>query len=126
MQQLPIDLFHAQADRTHHQRQSDHRAGQYRALPAENQFDAQGFEDVAEGSPAPEQQEQQVADHHRRQDQGQIDQAVEQGLAAQATEGQYPGQAEADRKIDQGGRCRDFGGQPDCLNIGRGQGQHGL
>ena len=76
-----VDGLDRQADGAHHQRKAHDRAGQRRAGPAEGEDDAELLVEEGADRPAPaEQDQQQVAGHHRRQDQRQVDQRVDQAL----------------------------------------------
>ena len=96
--QPAVDRLDRQADGAHHQRKAHDGAGQRRAGPAEGEDDAEMLGQEGADRPAPaEAEQQQIAGDHRRQDQRQMDDAVEQRLAPEtaARQQQRDGDAEA-------------------------------
>ena len=70
-----------------------------RAPPGKGQRDAEQIvEPAADGAVAPKQDQQHVADDHRRQDQRQVDQPVQQGAPGKAAAGQKPGGENGERQ----------------------------
>src|SRR6185312_7035813 len=69
------------------------------ALPVEGEGDPQGIvEPATDRTPSPEQHEQPISHHHRRQHQRQMDDPIEQNLAGELAARQQPGDGEAERQ----------------------------
>ncbi len=90
----------------HHQRKRHHAAGQRRAGPAEREHDADCSQPRAENPAPAERDQQQIAGHDRRQHQRQIDQCIEQRLAAEILARQQPGHRDAERQRNRGRHAR--------------------
>ena len=88
--QALIGAFQREADRPHLEGEGDDRRGQRRAGPAEHEADAEGLRTATRPARprVPKVSQQQEADRHRRQDQRQMDDAVDQRLAGKARPGQ--------------------------------------
>ena len=124
LDELTVDPLHADADGTHQERKADHRRGDHRRMPGEDDADSQRLQPAADPALLAETQQQQIADHHRRQDQGEVDDPVEHRLAPHAGEDEQIGGGETEGKRGQGGDRRHPRREPDGLVIGGGQIEH--
>ena len=115
--QPAVDRLERQPHRAHQKRKRHHAAGQRGPGPAEREHDAQILGQWRSEKPAPaEGEQQQVAGHHRRHHQRQVDHAVEQQLAGKVPARQRVGDEQPERQAAEGGPQGHLQAQPDRLS----------
>ena len=97
----PVDRLDREPDRPHHHRKGHDRAAITAPVQRNNNDDAEpALEQLAERTAPPEQDQQDIAGHHRRQDQRQMHQGIEQLLAPELAAGQQPSDRDRERQAD--------------------------
>ena len=109
--------LHAGAYRPYQQRKTDHGGGQNRTGQGKYHPDVKGVQKGAEGAIFTEQQQQEVADHHRGQHQRKIDDSLEDRFSREADKDQKVGSTYTKRQAYERGGGGDLQGQADGLNI---------
>ena len=100
------------------QRKSHDGAGQGRPGPAEGEHDAELLVEKAPDRPLPpEQQQQHVAGDHRRQDERQKHERVEQHPPVEARPRQHHGDGDAEGQARRHGERRDAQGELDRVKL---------
>ena len=122
-----VDRFDGEAHRPHHQRKPHDAAGERRPGPAKREHNPEMIgKERPQRRAAPQQHQQDIARHHRRQHQRQMDESVEQELAGKAPARQRIGRKDTERQAESGGRQRDLEGQPDRRPFIRSKLEHRL
>ena len=87
------------------EREGDHGSGDHRPLPGEDQGDAEGFlQPAARKTVPPEQHDQIITQHRRRQHHGQAQDGIEQFLSGEAVAVENPAQEHPEDQGGQGGQ----------------------
>jgi hypothetical protein len=88
--QPAVDRLDRQADRAHHQREAHHGAGECRTGPTKRKDNPEMLvQELTKCAATAEEQQQDVACHHGRQDQWQMNQSVEQRFSPESPARQY-------------------------------------
>lgn len=95
---LAVNALHADADGADQQGETYHCRGDHRPTQGEDDTDIKEAEKFAQPAVPTKEQEEEITGHHWRQDQGQVNHTLQQGLAAHITQGQEIGHGKAGRQ----------------------------
>ena len=105
---------------------ADHGRGDDRPGEGKDDLNIKTDQPGADPTVAAEKHQQQISDDHRRQDQGQIDDTLDNGLAGNAGVDQQIGDTNAQRGCQQGGGAGHLEGKKDRIIIRGLQKRHGV